>query len=111
MLATYADSQATSDLAVTMNRAPWGGSLAVSPSCDTVADPCWAATTEITLTARGWIDPGDGPLTYSFSYRRIGGNASAAAAAKQLTSGALSATTATEMAQGNWSMLCSVADT
>ena len=102
MRASYNGKEVSSQVSLTINRAPWGGTLAVSPD-----GPYLALTTVITLTAKGWVDPDDLLLTYSFSYRAVNAGT---ALSTQLTTNLLSAATSTLLSTGNWSMLCSVAD-
>lgn len=62
--ATYLGSSSSTNVVVTMNSAPYGGSLTVSPD-----PPYTALLSELTLTASQWTDDAsDLPLEYSFSY-------------------------------------------
>ena len=81
LLLLLAGRTATASLRLTVNRAPYGGDLQVAYTA-----PLRALASDVSLAAVGWVDDGDLPLTYGFTWRALG---SAATLAEPIGDGSL----------------------
>ena len=91
---------------VTMNRAPYGGSLILSG----FTVPARALETDVTLSAVQWFDddPADYPLSYSFAYGLTGSDESSYTTAGKRSFAA--STTLLKPPEGNFTVVCYVYD-